>query len=69
MTGSSIHTVFRQKSEIENVSSDLWQFWIPLTILSILSMNTILKSFASGRGNYPLGNILDGSKYKLEFVL
>ena len=59
VTGASTCMVFSGKSGIEKISSDLWQIWKLLIVSSILSMKKFLKSFAYGRGNFPLGNILE----------
>ena len=59
MTGARTYMVFREKSEIEKISSALLHLSKPLTISSNLSMKKILKSFANGRDNFPLGNMLD----------
>ena len=58
VTGASTYMVFRGKSGIEKVSLELWQFWKPLIIISILSMKKFLKMFANGRGDFPQGYLL-----------
>ena len=57
VTGASAYMAFRGKSGIEILSSELRQLWKILFILYILSMKRFLKSFAIGRGKFPLGNI------------
>ena len=59
MTRASTYMVFRGKSGIKKISSEFQKFWKPLSILSIVSMKKILKLIAIGRGNFPLGIILD----------
>ena len=59
MTGASTYMVFRGESGIEKIYSEFRQIWKPLICLYILSMKKILKSFANGRGKFPLGNLLE----------